>query len=112
MRPPCEVVVKYMLPKFRAMVAEELVEKHGMTQMTAASKLGMTQAAVSYYLSSKRGFKAEKFSKDPNCKSAVSEAAALLSEEEAPSARVVELFCKCCKTLKSKCDLCEFVTEK
>jgi len=42
------------------MVAKQLIEKHGFTQLAAAEKLGTTQAAISYYLSSKRG---EKFVK-------------------------------------------------
>ena len=60
MKYPCEFVAKYVLPTFRSMIAKELIEKHGFTQLAVAEKLGTTQAAISYYLSSKRG---EKFVK-------------------------------------------------
>ncbi|MEM2922284.1 MAG: transcriptional regulator [Candidatus Bathyarchaeia archaeon] len=55
MRPPCEEIVKRMLPAFRAMVARELVKKYHYSQVQAATKLGTTQAAISQYLYSKRG---------------------------------------------------------
>ncbi|MDH5703084.1 MAG: hypothetical protein OEY99_02620 [Aigarchaeota archaeon] len=55
MRPPCEVIARYILPAFRSLVAKELVEKHKLSQVAAASMLGTTQAAVSQYIYSKRG---------------------------------------------------------
>lgn len=57
MRPPCEIVVLYFLPTFRSLVARELIEKHGFSQVEVAAKLGTTQAAISQYLRSKRGEK-------------------------------------------------------
>ena len=57
MRPPCELVVRYILPTFRSLIAKELVEKYHFSQNDAAKKLGTTQAAISHYLSSKRGHK-------------------------------------------------------
>ena len=47
MKPSCEVVVKYVLPVFRAMVAKELIVKYKLSQNEVAQKLGITQAAVS-----------------------------------------------------------------
>jgi hypothetical protein len=51
MRPPCEVVVRRVLPILRALVARELMERHGWTQRRIADALGVTQPAVSTYLS-------------------------------------------------------------
>jgi len=51
MRPPCEVVVRRVLPILRALVARELIERHGWTQKRIAEALGVTQPAVSTYLS-------------------------------------------------------------
>lgn len=51
MRPPCEVVVRQVLPILRALVARELMEGHGWTQRRIAEALGVTQPAVSTYLS-------------------------------------------------------------
>ncbi|MEN3035287.1 MAG: thiamine-phosphate synthase family protein [Candidatus Methanosuratincola sp.] len=50
MNPPCELTVKELLPILRMLVAKELAENHGYTQTKIAKKLGVTQAAVSGYL--------------------------------------------------------------
>ena len=55
MKSPCEIVVRYFLPACRSLIAKSLIEDHGFTQAAAAKKLGTTQAAISFYLSSKRG---------------------------------------------------------
>lgn len=56
-KPLCEVVVKYMLPALRYLIAKELIENYGFPQMSAAKVLGLSQAAISYYMNSKRGQK-------------------------------------------------------
>lgn len=55
MRHPCEVAARHLLPAFRSLIAKGLIEDYSFTQAAAAKKLGTTQAAISYYLSSKRG---------------------------------------------------------
>lgn len=55
MRPPCEVVVKEILPAIRAMLVKELIERHRLSQVEVARKLGITQPAVSQYLRMLRG---------------------------------------------------------
>jgi len=53
----CESVVRYILPLYRAFVAKELIAKYNYTQVAAAKTLGTTQAAISQYITSKRGHK-------------------------------------------------------
>lgn len=55
MRPPCEVATKRVIPTIRAILVRELVEHHKMSQVEVAKKLGITQPAVSQYLSMVRG---------------------------------------------------------
>lgn len=55
MRPPCEVVVKEVLPAIRAMLVRELIERHHLSQVEVARELGITQPAVSQYLRMLRG---------------------------------------------------------
>lgn len=52
---PCEYIIWHGLPVIRKEIAENLVFKHGLSQRQAAKKLGITPAAVSQYLSKKRG---------------------------------------------------------
>ncbi len=51
---PCEIVVWYLLPVIRKELAGRLKEK-GLTQNEIAKRMGVTPAAVSQYLNSKRG---------------------------------------------------------
>lgn len=55
MKPRCEVMVSKYLPAIRVLLSMELSQKHGLTEQRIAELLGTTKAAVSQYLSSKRG---------------------------------------------------------
>jgi len=54
MQAPCSVVVWYLLPAMGAELARELA-KLGLSQKEIAVRLGITPAAVSLYVSGKRG---------------------------------------------------------
>jgi predicted transcriptional regulator len=51
----CEENVWYLLPLIRKEFAKSLITNHGLTQRKAAEKLGITESAVSQYVSKKRG---------------------------------------------------------
>ncbi|MGZ4904797.1 MAG: transcriptional regulator [Halobacteriota archaeon] len=53
-RAPCETAVWHILPAIRSEVAKELV-KFGLSQKEISERLGITQPAVSQYVTSKRG---------------------------------------------------------
>jgi len=55
MKIPCEIIVWEVLPVIRREIAKSLIKNHSLTQREAAKKLGLTEAAVSRYLSGKRG---------------------------------------------------------
>lgn len=48
-------MVKDVLPAIRAMLVKELIERHKLSQVEAARKLGITQPAASQYLRMLRG---------------------------------------------------------
>jgi len=54
MRPPCEIVVQKVLPAIRAELARIMIDE-GLPQHQVANRLGLTKAAVSQYVSAKRG---------------------------------------------------------
>lgn len=58
MEQPQEIEVWYVLPAIRKNLALEL-KKLGLSQKDVATKLGITPAAVSYYIQSKRASKKE-----------------------------------------------------
>ncbi|MDO9325175.1 MAG: helix-turn-helix domain-containing protein [Methanoregula sp.] len=51
----CDTMVRNLLPPMRAEMVSRLVQKQGISQSDAAKKLGITRAAVSQYMSRKRG---------------------------------------------------------
>ncbi len=109
MRPPCETVVRLVLPAFRSLVAKELVEEYGFSQVDAAKELGTTQAAVSQYLGSKRGVKQLKqIESSPSIKLVVSRVASGIAKSELATIDTIGIFCDLCEALRKRevvCDL-------
>lgn len=54
MKPPCEIVVWYVIPAIRSELAKELL-KLGMKQKDVSELMDITQPAVSQYITDKRG---------------------------------------------------------
>lgn len=54
LKPPCEIVIWYLIPGIRSVLAKELFNL-GMKQKEISKILDITQPAVSQYLSDKRG---------------------------------------------------------
>ncbi len=54
MKPPCEIVVWYVIPAIRSELAKELLNL-GMKQKDVSELMDITQPAVSQYITDKRG---------------------------------------------------------
>jgi len=52
---PCEYMKWNGLPVIRKEIAENMINEFGLTQKETAKKLGVTPAAISQYISKKRG---------------------------------------------------------
>ena len=78
-------------------VAKELVTNHKLTQRKVAEKLGVTEAAVSRYISGKRG-KEKKF--DENIMHEIKKSANTILKEKRKTI-VIEEICRICNLLKS-----------
>ncbi|BAN90014.1 transcriptional regulator [Aeropyrum camini] len=107
---PCEYAAKNIFPSIRASIAKILVEEYKMSKYSVAKMLGATPAAVSYYISGKRGEKfVDKIIRDKEVYEIVREAASLLVEaheknEEQGSdkelmGKLQVLMCKACSRL-------------
>jgi len=98
----CEAVARHVLPLYRAFVAKELIEKYGCTQVQAAKKLGTTQAAISQYLTSKRGHKnnSEYDVISADVKGAAAKVAKRMSETEVSRDEFSASFCDLCTALR------------
>ncbi len=108
MRPPCEVVIKYVLPAFRCSVARSLVTEYGFTQVKTASALGTTQAAISYYLGERRGSRIRGFEENELVRSAAVDVAKELATGQLGNVDATAKFCQLCSKLRSTDAFCQF----
>ncbi|MFQ5999406.1 MAG: transcriptional regulator [Candidatus Bathyarchaeia archaeon] len=109
LRPPCELVVRSVLPAFRSLVAKKLIEKYHFSQVAAAEKLGTTQAAISHYLYSKRGDKRMKqLEASSSVRSIVDEIAEGIATEKFSPLDAMLHFCKLCRVLRTRDLICDW----
>jgi uncharacterized protein len=102
MKPPCELIVWYVIPTIRAELAKELI-KLGLSQKEVSERLGITQSAVSQYVKEKRG-------KGIPVNKKVRKSIKLLAKEIADgktSRDVIPGICAVCAIVKSSGSLCE-----
>ena len=107
MKPYCEIVAQNLLPTMRALIAKELIEKYKFTQQEAASKLGLTQSAVSQYLRNLRGSKVKILEKDAKIQKEIENFASTLASGKIDSLNAMEPFCDICKSIRKSKILCE-----
>ncbi|MBR2557413.1 MAG: helix-turn-helix domain-containing protein, partial [Methanobrevibacter sp.] len=79
MKPPCEIVVWYVIPAIRSELAKELLNL-GMRQKDVSELMDITQPAVSQYITDKRG---SGIKLDDNVRKMVKEFAVELAEGKA-----------------------------
>ncbi|MGD0029201.1 MAG: hypothetical protein ABSC91_09705 [Candidatus Bathyarchaeia archaeon] len=102
---PCEVAVRCALPAVRAMIAKELMTKHGLKQTDTAKLLGVSQPAISLYHREMRG-KAISLDGDSEVKGLIVELACRLSEGDLSHSKFISDLCQICKTMRAKGLLC------
>lgn len=103
MRPPCEHAARNVLPAVPALIAKRLVVDHGVPQVEAARKLGLTQAAVSFYVGSQRGGqRLDTLARNDRARTTVTEVTAQLLADPSGTHDVVARLCELCKALRSE----------
>lgn len=107
MRPPCEVVVKKILPAIRSILVRELTERHDFRQTEIADKLGITQPAVSQYMKSNRGASEIIESlKEANLYSDIQKLSDKIADETVQRSQIIKEYCDLCNSMGEKEILC------
>ncbi len=96
---PCEIAVKYILPAFRSLIARKLISEYNMSQEEVAKLLGTTQAAISYYLSEKRGKKIRYLEEMEEVKRMAEDIAERVGKGLAKEDEIRSSFCLICRKL-------------
>ena len=96
MKPPCEIVVWYVIPAIRSELAKELLNL-GMRQKDVSELMDITQPAVSQYITDKRG---SGIKLEDSVRKIIQDFARQLSEGEATKADLISRTCQICHHVK------------
>ena len=96
-RTPCEYLLWNLLPAVRKEIAKSMVNDFRLNQKEAAMKLGITPAAVSMYLTDKRG---NIKIRDKKIINEIKVSAENIIKDE--NIDLIEETCRLCKIIKSK----------
>jgi predicted transcriptional regulator len=108
---PCEVGVKTVLPAIKALMARNIVEKHGMNEQQVAKILGLSQSAISRYKTKDRG-NIITLENEPEVQKLIEQMTTFLIYEPHKKKEILELFCATCETIRKKGLMCQLCKEK
>ena len=97
MKPPCEIVVWYVIPAIRSELAKELLNL-GMRQKDVSELMDITQPAVSQYITDKRG---SGIKLDDNVRQMIKDFAEELADGRATKAQLIGRTCSICKHVET-----------
>jgi predicted transcriptional regulator len=104
---PCEVAVKSVVPAVKAMIAQQLVNEHGMKQEQVAEILGISQSAVSKYSRKVRGHVIE-VDKVQEARPLIASMVIMLVNGQHQRPEFLRLFCETCGTIRKTGIVCQF----
>ena len=94
----CETIFDDTLPAVRAIITNELIETYGMNQFEVAEILGVTQPAVSQYLSGLRGKRVKQLILNQNLMAWIKQLTADIAEGRV---KLLEKVCDICATTRA-----------
>ena len=104
---PCEIAVKSVIPAVKALIARELVEKHGLKQDEAAELLGISQSAVSKYTRKVRGY-VIKVDGLEEIEPLIDEMIGILVSRTHKRGEFLRCFCQTCVLIRKTSLMCQF----
>ena len=104
---PCEIAGKSVLPAVKALMANELVKKHGLKQDEVAVILGISQSAVSKYTRKVRGY-VLKIDDIKEVEPLINKMVSLLVNGPYERSEFLTFFCRTCVTIRKTGMVCQF----
>ena len=105
---PCETSVKTVAPAIRAVLAKKLLDEYDLKQEEAAEFLGISQAAISKYISKVRG-KALDLDEVDEIQVWAEKVATELVSGKMSRPQLMSALCQACKLIRKKgltCPMC------
>jgi predicted transcriptional regulator len=102
---PCEVGVKTVLPAVKAIMARQIVEKHGLNEQQTAALLGLSQSAVSRYVGRERG-NLLPIEDSTEIIALITQMVTSLIKEPSNKTEILKLFCQTCQAVREKGLMC------
>jgi uncharacterized protein len=102
---PCEVGVKTVLPAVKAIMARQIVEKHGLNEQQTATLLGLSQSAVSRYIGRERG-NLIPIENSTEILALISQMVTSIIKEPNNKTEILKLFCQTCQAVREKGLMC------
>lgn len=95
-----------MLPAVKAIMARTIIEKHGYNEKQTANLLGLSQSAVSRYVGRERGDNLLAIENTAEVVALIDQMVISLIKEPNNRAKILELFCKTCTSIREKGIMC------
>lgn len=112
MKPPCMIIVQYILPALRVAIAKELIEKFELRKIDVADKMNVTPAAITQYMKRSRGDTASlMIERSGNVKDLVSDISRDLAEKKSPPDVLLMKLCRACRAVRSEGLICDLHKE-
>jgi predicted transcriptional regulator len=102
---PCEVGVKTVLPAVKAIMARQIMQKHGLNEQETAKLLGLSQSAISRYSSKERG-NLISIEGSNDILTLIDQMVTNLIKEPNNKAEMLKLFCQTCQSIREKGLMC------
>ena len=104
---PCEISVKSVVPAIKAIIAKELVERHGLKQVQVAKILNISQSAVSKYVMEVRGHVIP-IDEAEETGPMIDKMIALLLAGTHSREEFLNIFCRICVAVREESFMCPF----
>ena len=111
MKPPCVIVVQYILPALRVAITRELVEVYGFKKSRVAGLMGLTPAAITQYINMSRGDNLKIIENSGRVKELVSELACDMVKGACPPDMLLLQMCRICQVVRSEGHICDLHME-
>jgi predicted transcriptional regulator len=107
LKPPCMIVVQYVLPAIRVLIMKDLIKKHNMRKIDASAKMELTPAAITLYTKGKRGATfVDEITKSEKTMKILSELTETLAKDNMPTETIIDKLCRACVTIRSEGIIC------